>query len=737
MRARFKRWGLAGCVAAGLVLAGTLAYRRSADTNSPASFIGSKACESCHGAPYQSWQRSQHALAMQRAAPATVLGDFKTASFTYANVTSTFSQRDGKFWARTDDADGTLKDFELKYTFGVYPLQQYLAELPGGRLQALSIAWDARPRSEGGQRWFHLYPDESITAGDELHWTGRNQNWNFMCADCHSTNVRKGYDAASNRFDTTWSEMSVGCEACHGPGSRHASWARASGWLRRLVWADNGLTVQLTERRGVTWRMDARGGVPVRSTPRTTSREIAACAPCHSRRQQIAEGYRAGAPLEDHYIPAYLTSGLYYPDGQQRDEVYTYGSFMQSRMQHAGVTCADCHEPHSGTLRASGNPLCTACHPAAKYDAAPHHFHRAGSTGAACVSCHMPAAPFMVVDRRRDHSIRVPRPDQTVTIGVPNACNACHGDRGAEWAGTQVRTWYGRDAAGFQTFAGVFHADDAGRRVEDGLARLAEDRSQPAIVRASALARLGRQPSQTALLAAQSHLDDADASIRYAALSVFEAFAPEDRAAVRPLLSDPLRGVRIVAAWLLASAAQGLTGRDAAAFERAADEFVESRRFRADRPEDRMTLGVFLEQRGRGEEALEVYRGGVRLAPDFAPAHHTLALALVRAGLKSEGLGELKLAAELSSEVDRARFTHDYAVALHSFGRVDDAIATLERALDRAPADRDVLFALATFHRDAGQLSDALKYATRLQQLYPDDPDATALVRSLRPSKTP
>ena len=674
---------------------------------------------------------------MQLAQPGTVLGDFNTVAFTYANVTSTFSRRDGTFWVRTDGSDGTLQDFELKYTFGVYPMQQYLSELPDGRVQALSIAWDARPKSEGGQRWFHLYPDEKITAGDELHWTGRNQNWNFMCADCHSTNVRKGYDAESNRFQTTWSEMSVGCEACHGPGSRHASWARASGWLRRLAWADNGLTVQLTERRGVTWAMDVRGGAPIRSRPRTTSREIVACAPCHSRRQQIAEGYRAGAALQDYYIPSFLTSGLYYPDGQQRDEVYTYGSFLQSRMEHAGVTCADCHEPHSGTLRASGNPLCTQCHSAAKYDASTHHFHRPETAAATCVSCHMPAASFMVVDRRRDHSIRVPRPDRTMTMGVPNACNSCHRDRSAEWAATHVRTWYGRDAAGFQTFADVFHADDAGRRVDDALVRLAGDRSQPVIVRASALARLARQPSQAALLAAQSNLKDADATIRYAALSVFEGFAPEDRAAVRPLLSDPLRAMRIVSAWLLASAGEGLSGSDAAAFARAADEFVESHRFRADRPEDRLTLGIFLEQRGRSDEALDAYRAAVRLAPDFAPAHHTLALALVRAGLKSDGLGELKLAAELSNEVDRVRFTHDYAVALHSFGKVAEAIAMLERAHERAPADRDVLFALTTFHRDAGHLSEALKYATQLQQFYPDDPDAAALVRSLRPPRMP
>jgi tetratricopeptide (TPR) repeat protein len=381
--------------------------------------------------------------------------------------------------------------------------------------------------------------------------------------------------------------------------------------------------------------------------------------------------------------------------------------------------------------------LCTACHQAQKYDAPSHHFHRAGGTGSSCVSCHMPTTTYMVVDRRRDHSIRVPRPDRTLTMGVPNACNGCHADRPAAWAADQVRGWYGRNAAGFQTFADTFHADDAGRVVDEALAKLVADLGLPAIVRASALARLGRTPGRTALMTAQAHLGDPDPNIRYAAASVFETQAPEDRAAVRPLLSDPRRAIRIEAAWLLAPAAPTLTGADAAAFERAAEDFVSSRELRADRPEDRMTLGMFLEQRGRGEAAIEAYRSAARLAPDFAPAHHTLGLALVRAGSKNDALGELKLAAELATDAAGTRFQHDYAVALHSFGRVEEAIAALESARARAPSDRDVLFALTTFHRDAGRLNDAVKYATQLQRFHPDDPDAAALLQSLRPSQAP
>ncbi len=159
----------------------------------PATYIGRDACATCHAAQTESWQGSHHDLAMQVATEGTVLGDFDDAGFTHFDQVSTFFRRDGKFLVRTEGPGGDLRDFEIAFTFGVDPLQQYLIELPGGRLQALSICWDTRPREAGGQRWFHLYPDENVDHDDELHWTGPNQNWNFMCAECHSTALKKNF----------------------------------------------------------------------------------------------------------------------------------------------------------------------------------------------------------------------------------------------------------------------------------------------------------------------------------------------------------------------------------------------------------------------------------------------------------------------------------------------------------------------------------------------------------------
>ena len=730
---------------------------------SRADYAGSGACRDCHMREYGLWAGSQHSRAMQGADSKSVLGDFEGTSFRYAGVTSTFFRRGGQYWVRTDDADGKLRDFQIKYTFGVAPLQQYLIEMPDGRIQALTIAWDSRAKRDGGQRWFHLYPDERIDHTDDLHWTGRLMNWNFMCADCHSTDVRKGYDAAHDRFQTTWSEIDVGCEACHGPGSLHVSWAKTPPAARP---DENGLTVHFFERSGARWNLDPATGQPKRSEPRMTSIEIDVCAQCHSRRAQIAEDYRPGAPFEDYYVPSVLTPGLYWPDGQQRDEVYIHASFLQSRMANAGVTCADCHEPHGQKVRAPGNRMCLQCHAPIRYDAPEHHFHKMDTAAAQCVACHMAQTTYMVVDPRRDHSFRVPRPDRSARMGVPNVCSGCHRDRTPGWADEQIRKRTARRPAGFQTFADAFYSSESSEpSAPEALRRIADDGTKPPMVRASALARLAGMPGPAALAAADGHLNDPDPAVRRSALAVLESLPPEQRLArLTPLLRDARRSVRIQAAWLLAPVSGALAGTaDADSFARAVDEFIAARRYLADRPDDRTTLGSFFAQLGRRSEAVAEYRAALRLAPKYTPAyvnlsdlqreegkeadaertlreglallprdamlHHALGLSLARSGRTSEAFEELKGAAQLSPN---ARFAYAYAVALHSAGRVDEAIAALERARAREPRDRDVLFALATFHRDAGRTSDAVRYAEELRRAHPDDPEARALVSSLQ-----
>jgi tetratricopeptide (TPR) repeat protein len=754
---------------------GHVLWSRPAASTATASptFVGSETCAGCHRAEAELWRTSQHKLAMDHASQKSVLGDFNDATFDYYGVRSRFFRRDGKFLVETDGPDGKLATFEIKYTFGVDPLQQYLIEFPDGRLQALSIAWDARPKDKGGQRWFHLYPNEEIKHDDVLHWTRLNQNWNFMCAECHSTGVAKNYDEANDRFATTWAEINVGCEACHGRGSNHLAWARAqqSWWpFEKNKDPGKGLAVRFDERSKVVWHRDPQTGNPQRNfAPALLRKEVETCGLCHARRGEFSEDWVPGRWLSDTHLVSPLARGLYEADGQMRDveETYNYGPFKQSKMFAAGVTCSDCHEPHAATLRAPGDGVCGQCHEPQKYAAAAHSHHEAANPPLACASCHMPARTYMVVDRRHDHSFRVPRPDLSAKLGTPNACNDCHRDKSAEWASAAIEGWYGSARKGFQKYAAAFHAawgDQADAATL--LAAVVADGGAPAYVRASALAELAPRRAPANIALARTALADPDPMVRITALDVLETIPPAQAwPLAAPLLNDSVRAVRIRAVSLLAGApTASQPPADRERFERAAAEFIAAQRLNADRPEARTTLGSFYARRGLTAEAEAEYKAAHRLSPQFTPAainladlyrqagrdgdgeaalrnalaaspgdaglHHALGLTLTRLKRSEEAMRELRRATEL--EPDRARYAYVYAVALNSAGHRDEAIATLKAAVAKSPADRDILLALVSFTRDAGNIAAALAYGEELTRLAPDDRDVANFVERLR-----
>jgi predicted CXXCH cytochrome family protein len=729
-----------------------------------ATYVGRRVCGQCHAQIEQRWRGSHHDLAMQPPTDASAAGDFNDARFTYAGVTSTFSRRDGKLVVRTDGPDGRIADYEVKYTFGISPLQQYLVELPGGRLQALGIAWDTRPRAQGGQRWFHLYPGQNVTYADELHWTRPSQNWNYMCAECHSTGVRKNYDPKSRSFATAYAEVNVACEACHGPGSNHVGWAQKE--TGRTDEATKGLMVTLADRRGVTWTINAETGNAQRTPATRAGHEVEMCGRCHARRGQFSEEETSRHFLGETHRVALLEDRLYYPDGQIRDEVYEYGSFRQSKMFHRGVTCSDCHDPHSGTLRAPGSQVCLGCHSAQKYTSTTHHFHPPGSRGADCLGCHMPTTTYMVVDPRHDHSFRVPRPDLSITLGVPNACTRCHADRAAAWAAKQVEAWYGHTPRGYQRYAEALGASASGAPGSGGLLEaVARDGDQPAIARASAIARLTPASSPGAGDLLRSALQDKDPLVRRAAAGALESVEPAQRGErLAPLLDDPVRAVRMEAARLLAGAPrERLTEVQRGALDRAYAEYVAAERFNADRPESHLNLAlVFAAQRrvaeaeaemrtalevdprfvpaavnladlyratGRDPDGERVLRDLLARDPRSAPAHHALGLLLVRQKRQADALRELETAARLAP--DSSRYAYVYAVGLDGAGRRAQAIEVLERSLGRHPYDRDTLAALVAFTRETGGPRRALEYARRLALLEPGSAEAQQLVERL------
>ncbi len=772
--------------------------RQSRGTDaSGVAYVADADCAACHRAEFDAWTGSHHDLAMQVATAETVLGDFDDAVFTHHGVTSRFFRRGDRFFVNTEGPDGTPDDFELTHTLGVEPLQQYLAPFPGGRLQSLPIAWDT-----ARNRWFHLYPDERIEPDDPLHWTGRYQTWNLQCAACHSTDLRKGYDVGSDTYDTTWAEIDVGCQACHGPGARHAALAGGGEVAASGGRDDGGVPASGgRDERGVpvggggggddvpaggggTVAADAgggRGAVPIDGwglvapfRPDDPAPELDACAPCHSRREQLTPVAAHGGPLLDDFLPARLAAGLYHPDGQILDEVYVYGSFVQSRMHAAGVRCTDCHDPHRLTLRADGNAVCTQCHrerPAdrfptltpGRYDAPAHHRHEPGSPGAQCVSCHMPDRTYMVVDPRRDHGFRVPRPDLSAALGTPNPCTGCHDDRGDAWAAATVDDW--SDAPPPPHFAAAFAAGRAGdAAAQPDLAALAADPDQPAIVRATALELL-RSLGRGGVAAARTVLDDPDPLVRATAAGGLEPLGlPARRAALEPLLADPVRAVRVEAARVLAEAWSGdgapVPGDPLAA---AAAEYLDAQAAVADMAPARLGLGVVRQRQGAEDQAEAEYRASLTLDPRFTPArfnlanllnaqgrnpeaetvlrggidhdpdepelHYSLGLLLAEEGRLDEAVESL---AEAAVPAARARVHYNYGLALQQAGRIEEAEASLREARRRDDRDPDVVLALARLLMDQQRWSEASEFASALVRLVPGAPGPQRLLNEIR-----
>jgi predicted CXXCH cytochrome family protein len=592
-----------------------------------------------------------------------------------------------------------------------------------------------------------------------------------MCAECHSTGVRKNYDAANDRYATTFSEISVGCEACHGAGSRHVGWAQERQRWSPFGESDDpsmGLVARFTERRDATWARDtATGNASRSSAPRTLRAEVETCGLCHARRGEFSEDWIPGRWLSDTHIVSPLARGIYHADGQMLDEVYNYGSFKQSKMFAAGVTCSDCHEPHGAKLRAPGDGTCLQCHSSDKYAAVAHHRHAEANPPLTCASCHMPARTYMVVDPRHDHSLRIPRPDLSAKLGTPNACNDCHTDKPADWAASAIERWHGPNRKGFQNYAEAFHVAWSDQSdAEKLLAVVAADKTVPAIARASALTELAPRVSSANVSLARSALSDPDPMVRIGALDMLEsAPAAQIWPVVSPLLSDPIRGVRIRAASVLAVVpSMNQPPADRERFEYVAAEFIAAQRFNADRPESRSALGSFYAKRGLYADAEAEYQAALRLSPQYAPAagdladlyrelgreadgesvlraalaaspqdaglHHALGLTLVRLKRTDEALGELHRAAELDPR--QARYAYVYAVGLHSAARVGAAIAVLKESLARHPDDRDTLMALVSFSRDGGAPNSALEYAERLARIAPQDRGLAGLIEELR-----
>ncbi|MEC7679109.1 MAG: tetratricopeptide repeat protein, partial [Planctomycetota bacterium] len=709
------------------------------------TFVGRSSCIQCHQKEAASYQGSHHDLAMDLATEETVLADFDDATFENDGIVSRMFRDGERFMIHTEGEDGEMRDFHVKYVFGVEPLQQYMVEFDRTdetkedeipRVQVLRISWDTAKK-----KWFYLRPPDvtdKLEPDDPLHWTGIGQRWQTMCADCHSTDLKRNFDSKTNQYHTTFSEIDVSCEACHGPGSLHVELANSNSvfWDRRHGYG-------LAELKGE----DAEP-------------QLQTCAPCHSRRGLLDTAFQAGDSYCDHFQLELLQEDTYFADGQIKDEVYVYGSFVQSKMYHKGIRCTDCHDPHSLKLKHPGNETCTSCHQhaAGKYDVPSHHHHVPGTEGAKCVNCHMPERTYMAVDPRRDHSLRVPRPDLSVSIGTPNACSGCHvedqmkslplakqeslkeyadwieqAEQGDEeiaalvaktdqWCDEACEKWYGEERKQpphFSETIARYRAGITSSNPEEITASLKamlklanqSDAQTPAIARASALNELAASGTPNAFPAAVSILKKSSESplVRAAAIKLFMMAPPSiTRKALMPLLTDEVRLLRNEAARVLVASGtyQNLSDSEKTRVSLALRDVKASLMAASDRAGAHLGWAMLCEGQGRFKEAIEAYQTAIRVEPNTTGPRSNLSSLLENLASQRSG----KEAADLITQADQLR---------------RNELPLLERDANLAPENASVQYRFGLALYLAGRMNEALQRLETAAALQPDVPDFT------------
>lgn len=595
--------------------------------SSKLTYVGSEACIDCHKKETEAWQGSHHDMAMRHADAESVLGDFDDHTFTFEGKPNRFYRKGEEYWVNIQGPDGEWHDYKITYTFAWEPLQQYMVEFEDGRVQLIPFAWDSRNKQEGGQRWFHLYPD--TTPKDEFYWTNTGQNWNFMCADCHSTNLEKNYDVTANTYSTTWSEINVGCEACHGPASEHVELAKQAEKSGNTIASANHYGFDRDLGMAVKEWVYEEGHSTLQPKEIAMTHQVQTCAQCHSRRTQLNESadHVKGSFL-DKYRLSLITPELYYHDGQIYDEDYVYGSFLQSAMAEKGVTCTNCHDPHTAELKIPEEAVCAQCHIASDYMPENHTFHEANTEASQCTTCHMPETTYMQVDPRRDHSWHVPRPDLSQHINTPNVCTSCHEDETNQWADQKIGEWFPNSKyRNQQHFAVAFYADSIGHRGSpDALAYSAQDSSLSDIIRASALERMGGNTGQNTLVSLARAVKHESDMIRLGAVAGSSGYEFSDRWQIlEPLLSDPVLSVRAEAAGALVRHYPEMNPLQRDKIKQPLEDYMAIQRFNADRGFGRTNLANVYRDLGDTDKAIASYQKAIEIEPYFENSYANLA----------------------------------------------------------------------------------------------------------------
>ncbi len=636
--------------------------------NTHKEFIGNASCAECHQKEFSDWKNSHHDKAMMIANDSTVLGNFNNVVLQRKGQTHKFYKKNNDFYVFTDSENGKMKEYKIKYTFGFTPIQQYLVDFGKGHLQVLALTWDDLKKE-----WFYMadevYKNQSVTHENWLHWTNQAQNWNGMCAECHSTNLKKNYDIKTDAYQTTWSEINVSCEACHGPASEHLKWTKSQD----KEWHNYGFQRDLN--------------------PIDNKEFVENCARCHSRRSIFEDYHFQWKDPFDHMIPSTVATPFYHSDGQIKEEDYVYGSFLQSKMYQQGVKCNDCHNVHSTKLKFEGNQLCIQCHIPENYNTKKHHRHKVNSEGAQCINCHMQGQYFMSRDFRRDHSFRIPRPDISKETGSPNACNQCHKDKTVDWAIQKVEKWYGKpkiDHHGLTFYEADLRVDSSYQKLK----KIINDKNKPLIVRRTGIELITRNyPQKNQEL--KHYLNEKPSALRYQAvanLMVTEDIVPK----IVPLLKDSVKAIRIQVAFALSRNQKWISTEYRDAFEKALKEYIAAQEYNYDFPTAKLNLGNLYYNLKNYDKAIYLFKEVIKQDSELYQAQLNLAYLYNDIGKKEEAV--LLFKEYLENNKEDGTIMYDLGLLLAEIGRYEESVVYLEKTKEKLVENERIILNLAKIY---------------------------------------
>ena len=673
-----------------------------------AQYAGSKSCRECHEKAFDLWLGSDHQLAERLPDPKMDQEAFDPRrEFKHPSLTSQLFLEGDHFHIATQGLSGKKETFKVERVIGETPIRQYLVKFPRGLLQAVDVSHD--PHKD---EWFNVFGDEDRQPGEWGHWSGRGMNWNTQCASCHNTRLRKNYDEATDSYDTAMAEMSVSCEACHGPMKAHVDW-------RKEYAGTSGKDPTLRKFDNTQW--------------------LAACGKCHSRRTELTGDFQPGDRYLDHFshvIPD--ESDIYYADGQVREENYVLTSFLSSKMHHAGVRCVDCHEPHTTKILQQGNALCMRCHTGTypnspKIDPPTHTHHKLNGEGGQCVNCHMPQTTYMQRDLRRDHGFTIPDPLLTREHGIPNACNRCHVDKDTDWAVAAVEKWYGprMDRPTRKRAQWIAKAKVGAAGSRENLLQLLREEKTPfwKAVATELLYPWTNDPEVTTLLL--SNLSHTNALLRGTTARALDPLARRNNtgidAALEKLLDDPVRKVRVDAAWTLRHRVSPQS--------KAGEDLLRTLTYNVDMPTGALQKGVYHLDRNESKMAEHYFRLAIKLDNYSAPLRHEFAIALSMMGRTSEAIDALKEAIRLDS--GEAEYHYKLALAWNETGRTDNTVSSLVKAVQLNPRHSRAWYNLGLARSGMNQPEAAIAALLKAENVEQNDPDipyarATILLRLRR-----